>query len=225
MTGVLTQFCLTFARKCVRGGGQGDQMTEVRSPFDFTQDSLHSDSSKSIALSPVLFALCYFCAVIFALCLSAGAQQEKKFPRIGFLSAAPSIDAAFFEGLRELGYIDNQNIFIEHRSAQGNLERLPGLAGQLVALKVDIIVTQGTPAAEAAKKATGSIPIVMATSGDPVGSGLVASLARPGGNITGLSLLNDAVVPKHLEMLKEAVPTISRVAWMASPAIVQSQDR
>src|SRR2546426_4035987 len=146
----------------------------------------------------------------------AQAQQSKKIPRIGFLSAAPSIDPALLEGLHDLGYVEGKTIVIEHRSAEGKLERLPELAAELVRLKVDIIVTQGTPAAQAVKKATSTIPIVTATSGDPVGSGLVASLARPGGNVTGLSLLNDAVVPKQLELLKEAVPTISRLAWMAS---------
>jgi putative ABC transport system substrate-binding protein len=164
-------------------------------------------------------------AMLFALCASAHAQQPKKVPRIGFLSAAPSIDPAFTDGLRELGYVDKKTIFIELRSAQGKLDGLPELAAELVGLKVDIIVTQGTPAAQAAKKATSTIPIVMATSGDPVGAGLVASLARPGGNVTGLSLLNDAVVPKQLELLKEAVPTISRLAWMASPDILPEMMR
>src|SRR5882672_4888977 len=155
----------------------------------------------------------------------AEAQQAKKIPRIGFLSAAPSIDPAFLEGLRNLGYIEGKNIVVELRSAQGKLELLADLAVELVDFKADIIVTQGTPAAQAAKKATSTIPIVMATSGDPVGAGLVASLARPGGNVTGLSLLNDAVVPKQLELLKEAVPKISRLAWMASPAILPEMMR
>ena len=155
----------------------------------------------------------------------AEAQQAKKIPRIGFLSAAPSIDPAFLEGLHNLGYFEGKNIVVELRSAQGKLELLADLAVELVDFKADIIVTQGTPAAQAAKKATSTIPIVMATSGDPVGAGLVASLARPGGNVTGLSLLNDAVVPKQLELLKEAVPKISRLAWMASPAILPEMMR
>jgi len=170
-----------------------------------------------------------FCIAVIVMLLTPGlpaaAQQPKKVPRIGFLSAAPSIDPAFLEGLHNLGYIDGKNIVIELRSAQGKLGGLPDLAAELVGLKVDIIVTQGTPAAQAAKKATSTIPIVMATSGDPVGAGLVASLARPGGNVTGLSLLNDAVVPKQLELLKEAVPTISSVAWMASPDILPEMMR
>jgi putative ABC transport system substrate-binding protein len=165
-------------------------------------------------------------AVTFPLCGAvAEAQQPKKVPRIGFLSAAPSIDPAFLEGLRSLGYVEGKSIVVEFRSAQGKLDRLPDLAAELVSLKVDIIVTQGTPSAQAAKKVTTTIPIVMATSGDPVGVGLVASLARPGGNVTGLSLLNDAVVPKQLELLKEAFPAISRVAWMANPAIVPEMMR
>lgn len=126
-------------------------------------------------------------ATLFALSFSAQAQQVKKVPRIGFLSATPSINPAFLEGLHALGYIEGKNIIIEYRSAQDKLERHPDLAAELISLKVDIIVTQGTPAAQAVKKATSTIPIVMATSGDPVGSGLVASLARPGGNVTGLS--------------------------------------
>ena len=147
-------------------------------------------------------------------------QQLKKVPRIGFLSAAPSIDPAFFEGLRYLGYVDGKNIVVEPWSADGKLDRLSELAEDLVSLKVDIIVTQGTPAAQAAKKATSTIPIVMATSGDPVGSGLVASLARPGGNVTGLSILATDVEGKRLEILKEIAPKISRVVYLANPAIV-----
>jgi len=131
----------------------------------------------------------------------AGAQQARKLPRIGYLSAAPGIDPAFLEGLRVRGYSDKKTILIEHRSAQGDLDRLPALAAELVRLNVDLIVTQGTPAAQAAKKATGVIPIVVATSGDAVGSGLVASLAHPGGNVTGLSFLGSDVGPKRRELL------------------------
>ena len=159
-------------------------------------------------------------ALLLTLCVCADAQQTKKVPRIGFLSASPSIDHAFLEGLRDLGYVDNKTIVIEHRSAEGKLERLPELAADLVNLKVDMIVTQGTPSAQAAKKATNTIPIVMATSGDPVGTGLVASLARPDGNVTGLSILATDLDTKWLELLKEAAPNISRVAWLANPAIV-----
>jgi putative ABC transport system substrate-binding protein len=159
-------------------------------------------------------------AVLILLSLHLAEAQQPKVHRIGFLSASPSIDAAFLEGLRELGYIDKKTIFIEHRSAEGKLDRLPELAAELVRLKVDLIVTQGTPAGQAAKKATSTIPIVMATSGDAVGSGLVASLARPGGNVTGSSFLGTDVIGKRLELFKEAVPKISRVAHLANPAIV-----
>ena len=159
-------------------------------------------------------------ATLFALSFSAEAQQVKKVPRIGFLSATPSINPAFLEGLHALGYIEGKNIIIEYRSAQDKLERHPDLAAELISLKVDIIVTQGTPAAQAVKKATSTIPIVMATSGDPVGSGLVASLARPGGNVTGLSLLATDVETKRLELLKEAVSRVSRVAYLSNPDIV-----
>jgi len=150
----------------------------------------------------------------------AEAQQTKKVPRIGFLSATPSINPAFLEGLHTLGYTEGKNIIIEYRSAQDKLERHPDLAAELISLKVDIIVTQGTPAAQAAKKATSTIPIVMATSGDPVGSGLIASLARPGGNVTGLSLLATDVETKRLELLKETVSRVSRVAYLSNPDIV-----
>jgi putative ABC transport system substrate-binding protein len=165
----------------------------------------------------VLFALC---SLLFAVHFPAEAQQPKKVPRIGFLSATPSIDPAFLAGLRDRGYVVGKTIVIELRSAEGKLDRLPELAADLVNLKLDIIVTQGTPSAQAAKKATRTIPIVMATSGDAVGTGLVDSLARPGGNVTGLSILATDLDTKWLELLKEAAPNISRVAWLANPAIV-----
>ena len=159
-------------------------------------------------------------ATVFLATFSLAAAQPTKVPRIAFLSASPYIDPAFLDGLRNLGYVDGKTIVIELRSAEGKLGRLSELAEDLVSLKVDIIVTQGTPAAQAAKKATSTIPIVMATSGDPVGSGLVASLARPGGNITGLSLLATDVETKRLELLKEIAPKVSRVAYLSNPAIV-----
>ena len=159
-------------------------------------------------------------ATVFLATFSLAAAQPTKVPRIAFLTASPSIDPAFLDGLRNLGYVDGKTIVIELRSAEGKLDRLPELAANLVNLKVDIIVTQGTPSAQAAKKATSTIPIVMATSGDAVGTGLVDSLARPGGNVTGLSILATDLDTKWLELLKEAVPNISRVAWLANPAIV-----
>jgi ABC-type uncharacterized transport system substrate-binding protein len=134
----------------------------------------------------ISFALC---AMLFALCVSAEAQQAKKIPRIGFLggasasSYAPRIDA-FRQGLNELGYIEGKNITIEYRYADGKEDRLPVLAAELVGLNVDVIVTSGPQATRPAKEATATIPIVMAFDSDPVGNGFVASLARPGGNIT-----------------------------------------
>jgi putative tryptophan/tyrosine transport system substrate-binding protein len=163
---------------------------------------------------------CSFAAVAFVLGNLAHAQSAKKLPRIGFLSAAPTIDPAFLESLRQFGYVDGKTIFIEQRSAEGRLEKLSELAADLVRLKVDIIVTQGTPAAQAAKKATSTIPIVMGTASDAIGAGLIASLARPGGNITGSSFLGTDVGTKRLELLKEAVPSVSRVAFLSNQAII-----
>ena len=151
----------------------------------------------------------------------AEAQQPKKIPRIGVLrpglAAAPNYEA-FRQGLRELGYVEGQNVVLEFRDGEAKAERLPDLAAEMVRLKVDVIVTSSTPAIQAAKQATGTIPIVMAFSGDPVGTGLVASLAKPGGNITGLSDIGPEISGKQLELLKEAFPTISRVAFVLNPS-------
>ena len=149
------------------------------------------------------------------------AQQPTKVPRIGYLgfsspSTIPTRIEAFRQGLRELGYVEGKNIFIEWRSAEGNADRLPSLAAELVRLKVDIIVTNGPYSTRAAKAATVTIPIVMAAVGDPVGDGIVASLARPGGNITGLSSVAPELSGKRLELLKEIVPKLSRVAVFGS---------
>ena len=152
----------------------------------------------------------------------AHAQQVGKVPRIGFLSPfSPSATAlwlqAFRQGLLDLGWVEGKNISIEYRYAEGQNDRLPDLAADLVRLKVDIIVTAVTPDALAAKNATKTIPIVMAAAGDPVVSGLVDSLARPGGNITGLSQMNPELAGKRLELLKEIVPKLSRVAVLWNP--------
>ena len=154
------------------------------------------------------------CAMLFALSDSASAQQPKKISRIGYLGSVSSSDRidAFRQGLRELGYVDGKNIIIEWKSAEGKLDRLPGLAAELVRLKVDVIVTAAPSSTRAAKKATSTIPIVMGFDHDPVGSGFVASLARPGGNITGLSTLAPEINGKRLDLLKEIIPTLSRVA-------------
>jgi putative ABC transport system substrate-binding protein len=156
--------------------------------------------------------------------LAAQAQQPANVARIGYLVtgvlASPETRVlldAFRQGLRERGYVEGQNIVIEYRAADGTLERFPALAAELVRLKPEVIVAQGTPAALAAKDATTTIPIVTPVMGDPVGDGLVASLARPGGNITGLTFLGPELVPKRLELLKEALPGVSRVAVLWHP--------
>jgi len=157
------------------------------------------------------------CAILLVLCGSVAAQQPTKIPRIGYLitsspsAIAPRMDA-FQQGLRELGYVEGKNIVIERRHGEGKLERLPGLAAELVRLNVDVLVTSGPTATRPAKEATSTIPIVMTFDDDPVGSGFVASLARPGGNITGLSTLAPEISGKQLELLKEIIPRLFRVA-------------
>ena len=157
------------------------------------------------------------CAMgLVAALLGAEAQQVGKVPRVGFLwTSSPEVTTraldAFRQGLHEAGYIEGTNIAIEHRWAADVVQRLPDLARELVRNKVDVVVTQGTPAAQAAKRATTTIPIVMAISGDPVATGLVASLAHPGGNVTGLTLLPE-LIGKRLELLKEAIPKARRIA-------------
>ena len=152
------------------------------------------------------------------------AQQPTKVPRIGFVSntspsaVAPRLDA-FRQGLRELGYLEGKNIVIEYRHSEGKPARLPALVAELVRLKVDTIVTSGPSVTRAAKDATSTIPIVFAQEGEPVGSGLVASLARPGGNITGLSSFSPELNGKRLEILKEVDPRISRVAVFGTSTV------
>ncbi len=152
---------------------------------------------------------------------AAGAQQAAKVPRIGYLGANPAanphLPEAFRQGLRDLGYVEGRTVVIEYRDAEGKLERLPALAAELVALKVDVILAGGTPGALAAMQATRTAPIVFVGAADPVTSGLVTSLARPGGNVTGLSILLPELVGKNLEQLKQAVPGVSRVAVLWQP--------
>src|SRR5438309_8355211 len=148
-------------------------------------------------------------ALLFAHSFPAEAQQTKKVPRIGFLTTGAEATAnpffgAFRQGLRELGYIEGKNINIEYRYADGRFERLPELAEELVRLKVDILVVANSTAARPARKVTATIPIVMANAGDPIGSGLVASLARPGGNVTGLTNYSGELLGKRLELLKRS---------------------
>ncbi len=152
--------------------------------------------------------------------LAVAAQQAAKVPRIGFLAQnlAPSgPQEAFLQGLRDVGYVEGRNIVIEYRDAEGKFERLPALAAEVVALKVDVIVAPSTVAALAAKHATRTLPIVFAGANDPVTDGLVTSLARPGGNVTGLSSLGPELAGKRLELLKQADPGVSRVAVLWQP--------
>jgi putative ABC transport system substrate-binding protein len=147
----------------------------------------------------------------------AGGQGPSNRLAGGNLAAFSFLVEAFRQGLRDLGYVDGRNLVIDYRDAEGKFERLPALAAELVALKVDVILAPATPHALAAKQATRTLPIVFATSADPVGSGLVTSLARPGGNVTGLSFLAPELVGKGLELLKQAVPGVSRVAVLCQP--------
>ena len=156
------------------------------------------------------------CAMLFALCVSTEAQQPARIPRIGLLipASASSFSArveAFRQRLRELGYVEGKNIVIEYRYAEGKRERVPDLAAELVRLKVEVVVTNGVLAA---KKASATIPIVFYSYADPVGDGLVSSLARPGGNITGLTSMPRDLDGKRLELLKESFPKVARVAFL-----------
>jgi putative ABC transport system substrate-binding protein len=171
---------------------------------------------KKTGLSSILIALTLLAVVVIA-----EAQQPKNAPRVGVLlalshSAISDRIQAFREGLRELGYVEGKTIVVEYRYAEGKFERLPDLATELAQLKVDVIVTGGPTATRPAKKATATIPIVMAQDTDPVGNGFVASLARPGGNITGLSNYHPDLSGKQLELLKEAVPRLARVAILGN---------
>ena len=161
--------------------------------------------------------LCLLAFALLATAFIAQAQQPARVPRIAYLSgSALSVLAsrieAFRQGLRELGYVEGKNIAIEWREANGNVDRLPGLADELIRLKVDIIVSPGPSVTRVVKEATSTIPIVMAADTDPVGSGFITSLAKPGGNITGLATLAPEMSGKQLELLKEIVPKLSRVA-------------
>ena len=183
------------------------------------EDSTSRGSSRRVQHSAKWFALC---ATFFALCTSTQAQQPRKVFRIGYLavrSAPGPLDEALKTGLRELGYGDGKNISYVHRWASGRFERLPALAQELVQLKVDVIVTETSAAARAAKEATQTIPIVMATSGDAVSVGLVKSLAHPGGNVTGMTFLGTDLAPKWVELLKEIVPRASRLGFFAMTAM------
>jgi len=160
---------------------------------------------------------------LFAAPLAADAQQAAKVPRIGFLgNSTAALEAnlvrPFREGLRDLGYVEGRNVLIEYRWAEGQYDRFPALISDLLALNVDAIVTAGTPATLAVKKATTSVPLVMVAVGDPVGTGILPSLSRPGGNITGLTSISPELDGKRLELLREVVPNVSHIAvlWNAA---------
>jgi putative ABC transport system substrate-binding protein len=163
------------------------------------------------------------CALLFAQSIPARAQQPKEVPRIGYVASSgnretpgPRVEA-FRQGLRDLGYIEEKNILVEYRYVEGKSDRAPSLVAEFVQLKVDVLVLEaGLPAIRAAKQATKTIPIVMVTTQDPVATGLIDSLARPGGNLTGLTTLQRELSGKRLELLKEAVPGISRVAALVN---------
>jgi putative tryptophan/tyrosine transport system substrate-binding protein len=162
--------------------------------------------------------------MLFANRLAAQAQQPATIARIGFVSTTspsnvPARLEAFRQGLRKLGYVEGRNIVIEYRYAEGKVDRLPSLADELVHRKVDVIVTSGPSPTRAANKATVTIPIVMTWDYDPLGNGYVTSLARPGGNITGLSILAPEISGKQLELLKEIVPTLGRVAVLGTSTV------
>jgi putative tryptophan/tyrosine transport system substrate-binding protein len=178
-------------------------------------------STQQLTMSKKVFCVA-LCAMLFAFCLRAEAQQPGKVPRIGFLdggtaSGMATLVEAFRQELSKLGWIEGKNITSEYRFAEQKNERVPELAADLVRLKVDLIVVSGITSALAAKKATSTIPIVMTRAGDPVALGLVASLARPGGNVTGLSSLSFELITKRLEVLKDAVSKLARVGLLRTP--------
>jgi ABC-type uncharacterized transport system substrate-binding protein len=187
-------------------------------PVVHDQRSVVSEACSLWSVVQFCFALC---ALLFALYGSTQAQQPKKIPRIGYLGAASysanraRVDA-FRQGLREVGYIEGQNIAIEYRYAEEKFDQLRALAAELVSLNVNCIVSGGSAATGPAKEATATIPIVMTNDPDPVANGFVTSLARPGGNVTGLSTLTPEISGKRLEILKEVIPTLSRLAVFGS---------
>jgi ABC-type uncharacterized transport system substrate-binding protein len=165
---------------------------------------------------------------ILATSLAAAGPPSAHVPRIGLLdTGSPSTSQsridAFHQGFRDLGYLEGQNMVLEYRWAEGNLDRLPDLATELVRLRVDVIIAPGTAAIRAAQHATRTIPIVMVGGSDPVAQGFVASLARPGGNITGLSIVSPDLLGKRLEILKETVPQSTRVAVLANPGAASTR--
>ena len=185
------------------------------------------ESRKSMKRKITVLTLC---AMLLALCVSAKAQQPGKIPRIGYVSVSGNVDnpgplvEAFRQGLRDLGYVEGKNILVEYRYPAEDADRVPGFVAELVQLKVDILVSSSTGALRTAKQATKTIPIIMVASFDPVESGMVESLARPGGNITGLTRLTRELSGKRLELFKETVPGISRVGILAAQGFTGLKD-
>ena len=173
---------------------------------------------KKAAVSSILIVV-----ALLTLALIAGAQQPAKIPRVGILFIGgrdqPHLEA-FKQGLRERGYTEGKNIVLDYRYAEGNVDRLPSLAAELVQLKVDVIVTTSGNSARAARQATRAIPIVLTTGADPVKTGLAESLAKPGGNVTGLSIIEEDLSGKRVEILKETFPKMTRVAYLWNPVAV-----
>jgi putative tryptophan/tyrosine transport system substrate-binding protein len=220
------QFWILDCRFSIGGKGMNKKRTWIRW-LDFFSDNWKSKTCTELSRSIQNRKWVGFIAIFLSLLGIVGmaeAQQPTRVPRIGFLSA-PSPSAvsaraeAFRQGLRDLGHVEGKDIAIEYRYAEGKLDRFPALAAELVRLKVDVIVTGTSAGTRSAKEATATIPIVMAQDGDPVGNGFVASLARPGGNITGLSSLAPEISGKRLELLKEIGPKFSRVAVFGNSAI------
>ena len=193
----------------------------MKPSFRFRFFGSRSDNLKSKIENPKWPALFAIAVALMMCAAGVQAQQPVKITRLGYLDAIPlSVNAArieaFRQGMRKLGYVEDKNILIEWRSADGKFDRLPGLAAELVNLKVQVIVTAGRSATRAAKEASSTIPIVITQDSDPVANGFIASLARPGGNITGLSTLASDLSGKQLELLKEIIPKLSRVAVFGS---------
>jgi putative ABC transport system substrate-binding protein len=190
--------------------------------------ALFQCSNTSIPRRQLKFIWLALCAMLFVLCSPTQAQQPAKISKIGWLAGgspsgvAPLTDA-FRQGLRQLGYVEGKNVAIEYRYAEGKFDRLPDLAAEIVHLKVDVIVVANDQAIRAVKQATATVPIVMVGPADPVGLGLIASLARPGGNLTGLSFASTELNGKRLELLKETFPKISRVTIFRGSGPVSEQ--
>ena len=203
--------------ECARAGGPGHQMTVVNDQVSGVrfQDEPGAKTMRKRVVELALGAL------LLALSVPVEAQQSAKVPKVGWLAARPAAPGSgyelFLREFRELGYVEGKNIAIEYRSADNKLDRLPALADELVRLKVDVLLTPGFNEARAAKSATRTIPIVFQLSNDPVAAGLIDSLARPGGNITGFTNIGVVLTGKRLELLKESVPKLSRVAVLWNP--------